>query len=63
MRKFKCESDFMRESTRIYRAYVEKEKQLKDLIAETNSLKDLTNEAKEERLRRFSMKFLKKSLA
>ena len=47
MRKFKCESDFMRESTRIYRAYVEKEKQLKDLIAETNSLKDLTNEAKE----------------
>lgn len=26
MRKFKCESDFMRESTRIYRAYVEKEK-------------------------------------
>ena len=47
MRKFKCESDFMRESTRIYRAYVEKEKQLNDLIAETNSLKDLTNEAKE----------------
>ena len=46
MRKFKCESDFMRESTRIYRAYVEKEKQLNDLIAETNSLKDLTNEAK-----------------
>ena len=47
MRKFKCESDFMRESTRIYRAYVEKEKQLNDLISETNSLKDLTNEAKE----------------
>ena len=47
MRKFKCESDFMRESTRIYRAYVEKEKELNDLIAETNSLKDLTNEAKE----------------
>ena len=47
MRKFKCESDFMRESTRIYRAYVEKEKQLNDLIEETNSLKDLTNEAKE----------------
>ena len=43
MRKFKCESDFMRESTRIYRAYVEREKQLNDLIAETNSLKDLTN--------------------
>ena len=40
MRKFKCESDFMRESTRIYRAYVEKE-----------------------RLRRFSMKFLKKEPA
>ena len=63
MRKFKYESDFMRESTRIYRAYVEKEKQLKDLIAETNSLKDLTNEAKKERLRRFSMKFLKKEPA
>lgn len=29
MRKFKCESDFMRESTRIYRAYVEKENYLK----------------------------------
>ena len=47
MRKFKCESDFMTESKRIYRAYVEEEKKLKGLIDETNSLKDLTNEAKE----------------
>ena len=47
MRKFKCESDFMTESKRIYRSFVEKEKQLKGLIDKTNSLKDLTNEAKE----------------
>ena len=69
MRKFKCESDFMRESTRIYRAYVEREKQLNDLIAETNSLKDLTNEAKERETKKIQYEIsnkragMKKSLA
>lgn len=69
MRKFKCESDFMRESTRIYRAYVEEEKKLKGLIDETNSLKDLTNEAKERETKKIQQEIsnkragMKKSLA
>ena len=69
MRKFECESDFMTESKRIYRAYVEEEKKLKGLIDETNSLKDLTNEAKERETKKIQQEIsnkragMKKSLA
>lgn len=60
MRKFKCESDFMAESKRIYRAYVEEEKKLKGLIDETNLLKDLTNEAKERETKKIQQEISEK---
>lgn len=47
MSKFRCESDFMTESKRIYRAYIDCEKQMKKLIKDVSNLNDLTNEAKE----------------
>ena len=47
MSKFRCESDFMTESKRIYRAYIDCEKQMKKIIKDVSNLNDLTSEAKE----------------
>lgn len=45
MSKFRCESDFMTESKRIYRAYIDCEKQMKKIIKDVSNLNDLTSEA------------------
>lgn len=48
MARFKgnCESDFMKESARVYRKYVAEEKKFRGMIDDINSLGDLTSEAK-----------------
>lgn len=47
MSKFRCASDFMTESKRIYRVYIDCEKQMKKIIKDVSNLNDLTSEAKE----------------